>query len=128
MTLRTVVRSIVPALALFAAVGLSGCATSALDQLDGVQPTGSEFTQELFKNYSYLAHSFGEVGTPSGASFDEEGSMSLSDLDSDTAGLANDYAQKALDAAAGVEVQPVPPPDANAQTIRIRLMKALDEG
>jgi outer membrane protein OmpA-like peptidoglycan-associated protein len=128
MALRSILRSFVPALVLLASLGTSGCATGDLDQLNGVQPTGSEFTQNLFKDYAFIARSFGDVGTPSGATFDEEGSMSLSDLDSDVASLANDYAQKALDAANGVEVQPVPPPDDNAQSIRIRLMKALDDG
>jgi len=118
-----------PSMAVFAAgLALSGCATSAVDQLNDTAPTGSEFTQNLYKNYAYLARSFGEVGAPSDATFDQEGSMSLTDTDSDVNSLANDYAQKALDAANGLEVSPEPPPDDNAQAIRIRLVRALDQG
>src|ERR1700759_3903083 len=82
----------------------------------------------MFKNYAYLARSFGEVGTPNGSTFDQEGSMSMSDSDSDVSSLAGDYVRKALDAAKGDEVAPEPPPDDNAQAIRVRLIKALDEG
>jgi outer membrane protein OmpA-like peptidoglycan-associated protein len=128
MAFRTVMRGVRFSALLAAALTLSGCATGALDQLSDATPTGSEFTQDLFKNYSYIARSFGEVGAPSDATFDQEGSMSLTDSDSDVASLANDYAQKALDAANGLEVSPEPSPDENAQAIRIRLMRALDEG
>jgi len=128
MAFRNVLRGVRLSAFLAAALALSGCATGALDELNDATPTGSEFTQNLFKNYAYIARSFGEVGAPSEATFDQEGSMSLTESNSDVASLANDYAQKALDAANGLEVSPEPSPDENAQAIRIRLMRALDEG
>lgn len=112
-----------------AATALSGCLSSgALDRLNGTTPQGSEFTRDLFQNYAYLARSFGDVGDASQDTFDDEGSMDLGDSDSATADLANAYAQKALDAATGVEVTPEPAPDANADGIRRRLIRALDQG
>jgi outer membrane protein OmpA-like peptidoglycan-associated protein len=117
------------AFVVLAAGGLSGCiSTSALDELNGVTPQGSEFTQDLYKNYAYLARSFGDVGNGASDTFDDEGSMSLEDTDSATAGLANTYAQKAIEAARGIEVSPEQAPDENAQGIRARLIRALDEG
>lgn len=106
---------------------LSGCiSTSALDELNGVTPQGSEFTQDLYKNYAYLARSFGDVGGTD--TFDDEGAMSLEDTDSASAALANTYAQKAVDATKGLEVSPEQAPDENAQGIRTRLIRALDQG
>ncbi len=128
MTFRSTVRVVQFGAFLVAGLSLSGCASTALDDLNDASPTGSEFTQNLYKDYAFIARSFGEVGAPSDASFDQEGSMSLTDNDSDVSSLANDYAQKALDAANGVEVSPEPPPDENAQAIRVRLMAALSEG
>jgi outer membrane protein OmpA-like peptidoglycan-associated protein len=90
-------------------------------------PTGSPFAQELFKNYAYLARSFGDVGSAA-SGFDSEGSLSLSGADSSVSQLADAYAQKAIDASKGVEVLPEQPPDDNALAIRRRLMAALDQG
>src|SRR5215510_14048309 len=111
MAFRALLRTCRTAAILAFGLALSGCATSSLDELTETTPQGSEFTQNLFKNYSYLARSFGEVGTPSDASFDQEGSLSLSDTSGDVSSLANAYAAKALDAAKGFEVSPEPPPD-----------------
>ncbi|HEX2593629.1 MAG TPA: OmpA family protein [Rhizomicrobium sp.] len=112
-----------------AAIALSGClSTSALDDLNDAQPTGSQFTQELFKNYAFLARSFGDVDASGNATFDDEGSMSLSGGDASVGDLANAYAIKALDAAKGLEVPPEPAPDENARTIRQRLVRALQDG
>jgi OOP family OmpA-OmpF porin len=128
MSFRTILRSLKTAAILSGGLALSGCATGALDELNTTTPQGSEFTQNLFKNYAFLARSFGDVGTPSDASFDQEGSLTLGGSSGDVSSLANAYAEKALDAAKGFEVSPEPPPDDNAQAIRVRLMKALQEG
>jgi len=112
------------------ALALSACAGNGLlDDLDQAQPTGSDFSKELFKNYSYLAHSFGDAGDSAGTAFDsnsgsdDSGSMDVGDL-------VNAFAQKALDAAQGQEVLPEPAPDGNADaaTMRDRLLKALEDG
>jgi hypothetical protein len=62
---------------LITALGLTlcGCMSSAssLDQLGGATPSGSPFAQNLFKNYAYLARSFG----PSTNSSDERPRGSL---------------------------------------------------
>jgi OOP family OmpA-OmpF porin len=113
-----------------AALALSACAGNGLlDDLDQATPTGSDFSKELFKNYSYLAHSFGDAGASASTSFDADSSVSLSD-NSDVADLASAYAQKGLDAAQGQEVLPEAAPDGNADaaTMRDRLLKDLEDG
>jgi len=109
---------------------LAACGSSAFDDLADTQPQGSAFQQAQFKDYSYLARSFGAVGKPAGTSFDTGESMSLSDIDDSVADLANSYAQKAVDAANGKDVQPedAPEDNADAQAMRTRLEAALDEG
>jgi len=91
------------ALAVIAAgLTLAGCAgNSIFDDLDAAQPTGSPFSQALFKDYAYLARSFGTSSEPSGESFDAQGSMSLTGTDSTTENLAVAFAEKALSAAKG---------------------------
>jgi outer membrane protein OmpA-like peptidoglycan-associated protein len=127
MALTMLARRLLPVVV--AAGALSGCiSTSALDELNGATPQGSEFTQDLYKNYAYLARSFGDVGSGASDTFDDEGSLSLEDVDNATASLANTYAQKAIDSAKGIEVSPEQAPDENAQGIRTRLIRALDEG
>jgi outer membrane protein OmpA-like peptidoglycan-associated protein len=118
-------------LALAVCFGLAGCVTeSSVDDMDQAQPVGSPFDQALYKNYSYLAHSFGVTPTSSATAFDAEGSMSLGDVTSDVADLADQFAQKALSASRGENVIPEPAPDNNseAQTLRLRLLKDLDQG
>jgi outer membrane protein OmpA-like peptidoglycan-associated protein len=112
------------------ALALSACAGNGLlDDLDQATPTGSDFSKELFKNYSYLAHSFGDAGDSASTSFDADSSVSLSG-NSDVADLASAYAQKGLDAAQGQEVLPEAAPDGNADaaTMRDRLLKDLEDG
>lgn len=121
---------LLPALAL--ALTLAACAgTSISDELDAAQPAGGPFSQALFKDYAYLARSFGDAAASSGGTaFDAGGSMSLSGTSSDVSDLAQGYADKALAAAKGDEVLPeaAPDNDPDAETIRLRLLKDLDDG
>lgn len=122
---------LIRAVVVAAALALSACAGNGLlDQLDQTQPTGSDFSKALFKNYSYLAHSFGDAGGEASTAFDADNSLSLSGGNGDVADLATAYAQKALDAAQGQEVLPEPAPDgdADAATMRDRLLKSLEDG
>ena len=101
---------------------LAGCASiSSLDQLAGTTPTGSAFTQQLFRNYAYLANSFsGDNGI---------GAQGVSVLlGSDTDELAEAFATKALIAARGSEPEPEPSIDSDSATARARLVQALDWG
>lgn len=121
---------LLPALAL--ASTLAACAgTTISDELDAAQPTGGPFSQALFKDYSFLARSFGDAASAStNSAFDAGGSMSLSGASSDVSDLAQAYAGKALAAAKGDEVLPEPAPegDADAETIRLRLLRDLEDG
>jgi ABC-type glycerol-3-phosphate transport system substrate-binding protein len=111
--------------ALVAALGLTLCgcmSTSSLDQLGSATPSGSPFAQNLFKNYAYLARSFGpSTNTSDGGMFDFFGSGS------ETNDLAEVFATKALIAAKGVEVEPEPANGA-AGSLRDRLVSALAAG
>jgi hypothetical protein len=115
-----------------AVVLLGGCiGTSALSQMDRTRPIGDPFSQALFKNYAALAHSFGEVGTPtSGTPFDAAQSISLGTMSSDVADIANTYAQKALETAQGDEILPEDPDSnlKNSDTLRLQLLRDLDQG
>ena len=80
-----------------AALLLFGCVNNtALDDLKDTTPLGSRFNKALFKNYSALARSFGEVGAASGVAFDGGGSIELTRMDSNIGALANSYAEKAI--------------------------------
>jgi OOP family OmpA-OmpF porin len=107
-----------------AGLTLAACvSTDALDQLATTTPTGSPFTQQLFKNYAYLANSF--AGSSSSGAFDSDGSL----FDSgDLTTLAEAFAAKALIAANGTEVEPEPAIDQDSQAARSRLLQALSEG
>jgi OmpA-OmpF porin, OOP family len=110
---------------------LAGCAGNGLlDQLDQATPVGSDFSKELFKDYSYLAHSFGDALGEASTTFDSGNSLSLSGGNTQIADLATAYAQKALDAAQGQEVLPEPAPDgdSDAATMRDRLLRGLEDG
>jgi len=114
-----------------AALALAGCVSNGLlDDLDQAQPIGSDFSKALFQNYSYLAHSFGDAGSSASSAFDSDSTISLSGGSADVGDLVNTYAQKALDAAQGQEVLPEPAPDGNADaaTMRDRLLKDLEDG
>src|SRR5581483_9759854 len=50
-----------------------------------------------FRNYAYLARSFGDVGGPTSEAFDASGAISLSGESGSVADLANAFAAKALD-------------------------------
>lgn len=123
--------SIARGAALAAALALAGCiGNSVFDDLNATQPVGSVFAVALFKNYSYLARSFGTQSEPSGEAFDAEGAISLTDADNSVSGLANAYGQKALLAGRGEEVLPEPAPDGDtdAENVRLELLRDLDEG
>src|SRR5512146_779702 len=78
------------------AFALAGCiSASSLDQLAGATPSGSPFQQSLFKNYAYLAHSFGSAPSSTDSGF---GDMFFGSGD-DTGTLAEAFATKALIAA-----------------------------
>jgi outer membrane protein OmpA-like peptidoglycan-associated protein len=118
-------------LAVSAALTLAGCVgNSVYDQLNATDPVGSSFAVSLFKDYSYLARSFGAQEGPAGSAFDAEGSIALSDTDNTIAGLANSYAQKALLAGKGEEVLPeaAPDGDTDAENVRLELLRDLDQG
>ncbi|MBI1328710.1 MAG: OmpA family protein [Alphaproteobacteria bacterium] len=131
LTARSLGRAL-PGLALAAALGLGGCVTqSAVEDLAQAQANGSAFNQALFRNYSFLARSFGRQDTlSSGSAFDSDGSLDLGDSDSDMSQLADLYALKALSAAADDTVLPETPPDndADAQAMHLKLLQALDQG
>jgi OOP family OmpA-OmpF porin len=121
---------LLPALAL--ASTLAACASTTIsDELDAAQPTGSPFAQALFKDYSFLARSFGDAAEHSTSSaFDAGGSMSLTGTSSDVSDLAQAYANKALAAAKGEDVLPeaATEGDADAEALRLRLLRALEDG
>jgi hypothetical protein len=112
---------------LIVALGLTlyGCMSSAssLDQLGSATPSGSSFAQNLFKNYAYLARSFGP-GTKSSDGMLDFGMFGSDDEAND---LAEAFATKALIAAKGVEVEPEPASGA-AGAMRDRLVSALAAG
>lgn len=108
-----------------AAIGtlsLSGCggmfdfgsvlfgSSSNLEQLNNTEPSGTAFQRAQFKDYAYLARSFG--AEPSG----EDGA------------LADVYAGKAIDAARGEDVAPEDARTSEQQDMRARLGHALAEG
>lgn len=112
-----------------ASLALSGCVNySPLDDLAVAQPPATPFEKSLFKDYAFLAHSFGDVGAASYTTFDQEGSMSLADSDSNVAGLANAFAAKALALSHGDAVDPVPGVDVKSHELRDRLVRALTPG
>lgn len=127
---KSVTRRLAVTGALLGSLTLAACGSSAFDDLNDTTPQGSAFQVALYKNYAYLARSFGAVGKPSGTAFDASASMSLSDVDESVADLANAYAQKAVDAGNGKDVQPEDAPDGNdeAAALRTRLLTALDDG
>ncbi len=131
MAFHTSTRAFLRVVSVAAALGLSACAGNGIfDDLDKAHPTGSAFSQALFRDYSYLAHSFGEAGSGGGMAFDNDSSMSLEGGTADSADLATSFAQKALDAASGNELLPeaAADGDADAQAMRERLLKDLEDG
>ncbi len=114
------------AVRLAAAIGvlaLSGCDTgmfdfgpvlfgtsSNLSELNDAQAAGTPFQRAQFKDYAYLARSFGN--DPSG----------------DAAELADAYAGKALAATKGDDVMPETARTSQQQDMRARLVRALAQG
>jgi len=119
-------------LGLCAAFSLSGCiGNSVFDDLNAAQPVGSPFSEALFKNYAFLARSFGTQSSPSGQAFDAEGAVSLTGADNTVSGLADAYALKALTIAKGdEEVLPeaAPDGDVDAENVRLELLRDLSDG
>jgi outer membrane protein OmpA-like peptidoglycan-associated protein len=124
--------NLAPGLIVAAALTLSACASqSNFDELDAAQPSGSDFNLALFKDYRYLAHSYGnDVGGGSGVAFDATDSMSMSDTDSDVTSIAETFAAKAVSAAQGDNVLPETAPEGDDATdkLRVRLLTALENG
>ena len=120
------------ALVIAAGFSLSACSflglggRTVMDDLNDAQPQGSPFNQALFKNYSYLAKSFGDVEIPEGDTFDQEGSSSVNN--NTLGGLAAGYARKALDASKAVDVSPEPARTNSGEQIRSRLVRAIMRG
>ena len=119
-------------LGLCAAISLSGCiGNSVFDDLNAAQPVGSPFSEALFKNYAFLARSFGTQSSPSGQAFDAEGAVSLTGADNTVSGLADAYALKALTIAKGDEEvlpEPAPDGDVDAENVRLELLRDLADG
>lgn len=114
-----------------AALTLSACAgNSTFDDLNAMEPVGSEFGIALFKDYTFLAKSFGTQDAPPGRAFDAEASISLKGPDTTISGLANAYALKALSAGRGDDVLPeqAPDGDSDAENVRLELLRDLDQG
>lgn len=105
-------------IAVFAAAStflLSGCAlleigSSDLDRMKDAEPSGTAFQQEQFKDYAYLARSFGQAPSDQGET------------------LANAYAAKALTAADGEDVLPEAPEGQDQSDLHARLESALGPG
>jgi hypothetical protein len=114
------------------AAAVAGCVgTTALSQLDVARPVGDPFSQDLFKNYAFLAHSFGAVGAPSsGTPFDAEQSIQMGSMSADVADVANAYAEKALVVAQGDDILPEDPNPGlkNSEALRMQLLRDLDQG
>jgi OOP family OmpA-OmpF porin len=128
---RPAARRIALAAGFGALLSLSACiGNTAFDQLNTTTPVGSAFQLAQFKDYAYLARSFGTQSDPGGQAFDAEGSISLTASDNTVAGLAYAYVKKALAAGRGDEVLPeaVPDIDADADNVRLELLRDLDEG
>jgi OOP family OmpA-OmpF porin len=121
---------LLPVLALASTLAACG-STTISEELNGASPVGGPFSQALYKDYSYLARSFGDAAEVSTSSaFDAGGSLSLSGTSNDVSDLAQAYADKALAAAKGDEVLPesAPEGDADAEALRLRLLRNLEDG
>lgn len=114
---------------LILAVALAGCVNfSSLDNLDTATPPSDPFELALYKNYAFLAQSFGHVGEAQYASFDQNASLSISKTDENLADLANSYADRALKLSHEEVVEPEPSLDIKTHEQRDRLLRALFTG
>jgi hypothetical protein len=119
------------AAALLGAAGLllAACIhNTAMDDLDYVTPGGDAFNMALYKNYAFLAHSFGDIGAAKHTVFDFSGSLSLNGTGNDVARLADAYAEKAVDAGKGEFVDPEISHNPQEHAVRDRLVQALAFG
>jgi hypothetical protein len=82
----------------------------------------------LYKNYAFLAHSFGDIGAAEHTVFDYDGSLSLNGTEGDVARLADAYAEKAVSAGKGEFVDPELSRDPQEHAVRDRLVQALESG
>lgn len=118
-----------PIALLAASLALAGCMNfSSLDDLDSAPPPSDQFSLALYKNYTFLAQSFGSVGQASYSAFDQEGSIPLTETELTTAALANTFAHKAVVLTKGQVVDPEPSRDIHTHELRDRLIRALDPG
>jgi len=118
-----------PLVGLAAGLVLSGCVNfSSLDDLETAPPPADPFSLALFQDYAFIARSFGQVGQASYTSFDQEGSIPLTETDLSLAALANTFAHKALALTKGELVDPEPSRDVNTHELRDRLVRALNPG
>ncbi len=109
-----------------AALVLSACvSTNALDQLATATPSGSAFSQALFKNYSFLANSLSRA---TGDDDDLDPFTLFDNGGGSTDMLAEAFAAKAMIAANGTEVDPEPGFDGESASARDRLLRALSDG
>jgi hypothetical protein len=108
------------------AVVLAGCINfSALDDLDAAPPPTDPFQLALYKNYAFLAKSFGQVGQAQYGSFDQGSSIPLTRTEGNVADLANTYADKALRLTRDEIVDPEPSRDIKTHDQRDRLVRAM---
>ena len=108
------------------AVALAGCINfSPLDDLETAAPPTDPFQAALYKNYAFLARSFGLVGQAQYGSFDQNASIPLTQTEETVADLANTYADKALKLTRDELVEPEPSRDIKTHEQRDRLARAL---
>lgn len=113
-------------LILLCAVSLAGCINfSPLDDLETATPPADPFQQALYKNYSFLAKSFGQVGQAQYGSFDQEASIPLTETQGNVADLANAFADKALRLTRDEVVDPEPSRDIKTHEQRDRLLRSV---
>jgi hypothetical protein len=115
-----------PLLILGAGLALAGCVNfSALDDLKTAVPPSDPFSAALFKNYAFLARTFGDVGQAQYTSFDQDASIPIAETDATVADLANTYASKALQLSNSQLVDPEISRDVKSHELRERLVRAL---
>ncbi len=118
-----------PLLILAAGLSLAGCINfSPLDDLNTATPPKDPFASALFKNYAFLARSFGDVGQAQYGSFDQGASIPLAQTDVSVAQLANAYADKAIQLSNGQSPDPEISRDVKTHEMRERLVRALTAG
>ncbi|GAA0525709.1 hypothetical protein FHS83_001971 [Rhizomicrobium palustre] len=111
------------------AAALAGCVNfSPLDDLESATPPTDPYQNALYKNYAFLARSFGQVGQAQYGTFDQEASLSLAKTDDSTANLANAYADKAMKLTRDEVVDPEPSLDIKTHEMRDRLVRAMVVG